>query len=149
MGIRDELHDIKVVGGLRNYLHTLWHVKRGNWEWRRIHGDRAKARAARHDKRLMKTSTYDALAESVEEHLLTEQVVHEDLLRDTEAVEKRRWIERASWLVLCVVTAGFGYLAGDWAAPMDDPKPWDCIVHVKASTPDDVNVMRCVGGSRP
>lgn len=149
MSLKDELHDVKVLGGVRNYLLTVWQIKRGNWDWHRA--AREKARAERKERRLMKTSTYDALMENIGEYADADaQVIHEDLLHDTIAVERRRWLERAAWLALVCFVAAAGALAGWYMQPQFKPEPWVCDVKVVPDAPlVEPTIMRCVGGGKP
>lgn len=108
-----------------------------------------KSRAERKERRLMKTSTYDALMEGVNLGLVpenSEQVLHEDLLADTIAVERRRWIERASWITFALITAGLGYLGGLYMHEQEKPALVECDVKVapEAALVDPI-ILRCVG----
>lgn len=149
MNLKDELHDVKVLGGVRNYLLTVWQIKRGNWEWRQV--AREKERAERKERRLMKTSTYDALMEGVGPVVDGDvQVVHEEILADTIRVERRRWVERVSWILTVVGALGFGWTAGWYAQPQFKPEPWVCDVKVVPDAPlVEPTIMRCVGGEKP
>lgn len=126
MQIKDRLHDLRSAFE----------------DWR---NEQEKARAERTERRLMKTSTWDALMESIGPVVDGDsQVVHEDLLRDTIAVEKRRWIERVQWIVLALITAGLGWTAGWYMQPAYAPDPIKCnvIVHGVGEEP---SVVRCEG----
>lgn len=149
MSLKDELHDIRVLGGVRNYLLTVWQIKRGNWEWRQV--AREKERAERKERRLMKTSTYDALMEGVGPVVDGDvQVVHEEILADTIRVERRRWVERVSWILTVIGALGFGWTAGWYAQPQFKPEPWVCDVKVVPDAPlVEPTIMRCVGGEKP
>lgn len=102
----------------------------------------------------MKTSTWDALIESLDEDERDPygwtQGEFEATLADTIAVEKRRWVERASWILALIGALGVGWVAGWYAQPEFQPEPWDCTVKV---APEAVlvepTIMRCVGGGRP
>ena len=110
-----------------------------------------KNRAERRERRLMNTSTWDALMESVGPVVDGDsQMVHEDVMADTIAVEKRRWLERASWITLAFITAGLGWLGGWYLQPQYKPEPWDCTVKVAPeATLVEPTIMRCVGGEMP
>lgn len=176
MSLKDELHDIKVLGGVRNYLVTSWQIRRGNREWRRAQALRdqgfepditepatlserrqerrdltVQRRAERTERRLMKTSTWDALMENVGPVVDGDsQTVHEEVLADTAAVERRRWIERAAWLTFIAFVAASGYLAGWYMQPQFKPEPWVCDVKVVPDAPlVEPTIMRCVGGEKP
>lgn len=143
MGLKDELHDIKVMGGLRNYLVTVIQMERAAWEVRRALGE--KNRAARKERRLMKTSTFDALTENIGPVLDgDEQIVHEDLLIDTIAVERRRWIERGYWCFALVAAIGLGWLAGWYMQPEYAPQPWKCTVAVHG-VGEEASLVDCEG----
>lgn len=149
VGLKDELHDVKVLGGVRNYLLTLWQLRVVHeWDARRYAAE--KARAERKERRLMKTSTYDALAERTEPGLIPdniEQMIHEDLLADTIAVERRRWIERAAWITLAVITAGLGWVGGWYAQPEFQPGPVSCDIKVMPDAPlVEPRIVRCTEG---
>lgn len=122
-------------------------------QWFETHRDAAeKARAERKERRLMKTSTWDALSEGYDEVVKPgeEQAIHEDLLYDTIMVERRRWIERAQWITLALIVAGLGWLAGWYMQPQYSPEPWDCDVKVMPDAPlVEPTIMRCVGGEMP
>lgn len=98
-------------------------------------------------KRLMKTSTFDALATS-EEKPIDEWApeVLDAVLEDTVEVEKRRWIERASWITFALVTAGLGYLGGLYMHEQEKPALVECDVKVapEAALVDPI-ILRCVG----
>lgn len=99
-------------------------------------------------KRLMKTSTFDALAMS-EDRPVEEwsDEVLDAVLEDTVEVEKRRWMERAQWAVIGLVLAGFGYLGGLHIHEQEKPGPWECDVKVLPDAPlKEPTIMRCVGG---
>lgn len=149
--LQDELHDIRALGGIRNYLITLYQIKRGNWQWHRIEAQ--KKRAARKERRLMKTSTFDALTENMGLDALDEnergpydwsQSDLEGVLADTIAVERRRWLERAQWIVLLLVFAGFGYLTGWHMQPQYAPDPVKCTVVVHG-VGKEASVVKCEG----
>lgn len=96
----------------------------------------------------MKTSTFDALAMSEDKPVEEwENEVLEAVLEDTAEVEKRRWIERASWIVLAVTTAGFGYVGGNYMHEETKPQPWTCVITLVGETPEDADVLRCTGGT--
>lgn len=99
-------------------------------------------------KRLMKTSTFDALAVSEEKPVEEwSPEVLEAVLDDTAEVEKRRWMERAQWIVLALVLGGFGYLGGQYLHEQQKPGPWECDVKVMPNAPlKEPTIMRCVGG---
>lgn len=152
MSLKDELHDVKVLGGVRNYLLTLWQLRVVHeWDARRYAAE--KKQAERKERRLMKTSTWDALCENLDlDHPIDSltQVVHEDLMADTIAVERRRWIERVSWILTVIGALGFGWTAGWYAQPQFKPEPWVCDVKVVPDAPlVEPTIMRCVGGEKP
>lgn len=98
-------------------------------------------------KRLMKTSTFDALAMSEDKPVEEwSPEVLDAVLEDTAEVERRRWIERASWIVLALTTAGFGYLGGLEMHERDEPELVTCDVKVapEAALVDPI-ILRCVG----
>lgn len=146
MSIRDELHDIKVLGGVRNYLVTLWQLRVVHaWDAWRCAAE--KKRAERKERRLMKTSTWDALMENVEPGLIpenAEQEVHEDMLRDTIAIERRRWIERAQWIVVLLVAFGLGGIGGWYLQPEYAPEPIKCTVKVQGYG-KEASIVDCEG----
>lgn len=99
-------------------------------------------------KRLMKTSTFDALAASEDKPVDEwEPEVLEAVLTDTVEVEKRRWIERASWIMLAVVTAGFGYIGGFYMHEEQKPEPWVCDITLLGETAEEADHVRCTGGT--
>ena len=113
-------------------------------DWRNA---REKARAERAQRRLMKTSTFYALAEAEDgEPMDWPQEVLESVLADTVAVQYRRRMERAQWIVLALVTAGFGYLGGLHIHEETKPQPWNCRIELLGETADEPDVVRCVGG---
>ena len=99
-------------------------------------------------KRLMKTSTFDALATSEEKPVeeWTPEVLTA-VLTDTAEVEKRRWIERASWIMLALVTAGFGYVGGLYMHEQQKPEPWVCNITLLGETAEEADHVRCTGGT--
>lgn len=99
-------------------------------------------------KRLMKTSTFDALAMS-EEKPLDEwsPEILDAVLADTAEVEKRRWLERASWIVLAMTAAGFGFLGGQYMHEEQKPEPWDCVIQLLGETANEPDILRCTGGT--
>lgn len=102
-------------------------------------------KAERKERRLMRTSTFDALMESVGPVVDGDsQIVHEDVLADTIAVEKRRNIERASWIVGMFMMLGFGWVAGWYMQPQYAPEPVTCDVVVHGSG-KEASVVRCEG----
>jgi hypothetical protein len=115
-------------------------------QWFEARRDAAeKARAERKERRLIKTSTYDALMENVEDVEDGDlQIVVEDVLADTIAVAKRRWIERGAWITLAFITAGLGWVAGWYMQPEYEPKPVTCDVLVHGTT-KETSVVRCTG----
>lgn len=114
-------------------------------------GEAEKALAERKERRLMKTSTYDALMESVGPVVDGDaQIVHEDVLADTIAVERRRWVERVYWIFALVAVAGLGWLGGWYTQPQYAPQPWECDVKVLPDAPlAEPTILRCVGGEMP
>jgi hypothetical protein len=105
-------------------------------------------KAERTKRRLMKTSTFDALAMSEEKPVEEwDEAVLTAVLDDTAEVEKRRWIERASWIVLAMVTAGFGYVGGNYIHEEMKPEPWTCVITLVGEKAEDPDVLRCTGGS--
>lgn len=97
----------------------------------------------------MKTSTFDALAMSEDKQVEEwKPEVMQAVLDDTAEVEKRRWIERAQWIVLCIAMAGFGFVGGQYIHEQQQPGPWECDVKVapEATLVDPV-IYRCVGGN--
>lgn len=153
MSLKDELHDVKVLGGVRNYLLTLWQLRVVHeWDARRYAAE--KARAERKERRLMKTSTWDALTETLDEDeqdpYSWPQVEYEAVMEDTIRIERRRWIERVSWILTIIGALGFGWTAGWYAQPQFKPEPWVCDVKVVPDAPlVEPTIMRCVGGEKP
>lgn len=152
MNLKDELHDIKVLGGARNYVRTLWQLRVVH-EWDAWRCAAEKKRAENKERRLMKSSTYDALAERAvidETMTMSEQALHEDLLADTIAVERRRWIERGYWCFAIAAVLGLGFVAGWNAQPQFAPQPWDCLVKFMPDAPlVEPTILRCIGGEKP
>jgi hypothetical protein len=139
VGIKDELHDLRLVGW-RDY-------------WWLAYGQRAEQRRSeRRQRRLMKTTTWDALVETLDwdeqDPMDWPQVEFEATMADTIAVEKRRWIERWAWITTAVGLAGLGYVVGVYVQPFEnpDPQPWECVVAVVGEKYDDPDVFRCTGG---
>lgn len=168
--LQAELHDMRVLGGVRNYLRTVIEIQRSNREWRRAQEQRdqgfepdtteratlrerwqehrdlmVQRRAVRRERRLMKTSTWDALMESVGPVVDGDsQTVHEEVMEDTIAVEKRRWLERAQWIVLLFIAAGLGGLGGWYLQPQYAPQPVTCTVLVQG-VGKEASVVKCEG----
>lgn len=176
MNLKDELHDVKALGGVRQYLRTAIEIRRSNREWRQAQEQRdegfepdtteraslrdrwqehrdlmVERRAERTERRLVKTSTYDALMENVGPVVDGDtQTVHEEVLADTAAVERRRWFERVSWILTVIGVLGIGWAAGWYAQPQFKPEPWVCDVKVVPDAPlVEPTIMRCVGGEKP
>jgi hypothetical protein len=104
--------------------------------------------AERTKKRLMKTSTFDALAMSEDKGIAEwDDEVLAAVLEDTAEVEKRRWIERGSWIVTVVVAAGFGILAGQYVHEETKPQPWVCEITLVGQTAEEPDKVRCTGGT--
>ena len=113
-----------------------------------------KARAERKERRLMKTSTWDALTEVYYDYesdpYSWPQGEFEANIQDTIAVERRRWIERVQWIALVLSAAGLAFTGGWYAQPQFKPEPWDCMVKVVPDAPlVEPTIMRCVGGEKP
>lgn len=113
-----------------------------------------KARAERKERRLINSSTWDALTETLDEDerdpYSWTQAEFEATMTDVIAVEKRRWIERAAWLALAGFVAGAAWLAGWHMQPQFKPEPWDCTVKVVPDAPlVEPTIMRCIGGEMP
>lgn len=78
------------------------------------------------------------------------QIVHEDVMADTLAVEQRRWTERGYWVFALIAALGIGGVIGWYMQPQYEPKPWDCTVKVMPeATLVEPTIMRCVGGEMP
>lgn len=151
MSLKDELHDIRVLGGVRNYLVTVWQLRVVHeWDTRRCAAE--KARAERKERRIMKTSTWYALSEGYDEVVADgeAQAIHEDLMHDTIAVEQHRWTERGYWVLALIAALGVGWVTGWYMQPQFKPEPWDCTVKVVPDAPlVEPTIMRCVGGGKP
>lgn len=139
MNIKDELHDLKLLGW-REY----WWLAYGSRADQRRE-DRIKRRAERADKRVMRTSTFDALASTYEEdpYDLPQEVL-EDLIEDTIEVNRRRVLERTTWLMVVVTVAAAAFGTGWYLRPLDEPEPMVCDVTL-INEGEDVTNVRCTG----
>lgn len=113
-----------------------------------------KARAERKERRLINSSTWDALTETLDEDerdpYSWEQIEFEATMGDTVRVERRRWIERGYWMFALIGAIGIGWLIGWYMQPQYEPKPWVCDVKVHPDAPlVEPTIMRCVGGEMP
>lgn len=147
MNLKDELHDLRLVG-LRDYLYLGYGQRIENW-W----VQQEKARAERKERRLMKTSTWDALAENMGLEFMDEderdphgwsQSDYESVMADTIVVERRRWIERAQWIVGLLIALGLGWVGGWYAQPQYAPDPIECTVKV-LGLGKEVSEVKCEG----
>lgn len=137
MNIKDELHDLKLLGW-REY----WWLAYGSRADQRQE-ERVKNRAERADKRMMRTSTFDALASAYEgDPYDLPQEILDDLIEDTVEVNRRRVLERTTWLIVVVMVAGAAFAAGWYLRPMDEPEPVTCNVTL-IDHGTDVTEVRC------
>lgn len=98
------------------------------------------------DRRLMKTSTFEALA-SIERTPPEEWEpgILAAVLEDTAVVERSRWIERAWWLVIGVFGLAAVYASATSFTPVHEPQPWKCTVEL-AQTEKGPDKVHCNGG---
>lgn len=99
------------------------------------------------DRRLMKTSTFEALA-SIETKPVDEWEpgILAAVLEDTATVERSRWIERGWWIALILVGGAAAFASAQSMEPGPTPEPWRCTIELSQDGVDP-DVLRCTGGT--
>lgn len=98
------------------------------------------------DRRLMKTSTFEALA-SIERTPPEEWEpgILAAVLEDTAVVERARWIERAWYIVLGLFALAAVYASATSFSPVHEPQPWKCTIELSQDG-EEPDRLFCNGG---